>query len=170
MNALITVKPVTTTAELLAGYAAVRRRLFRPTQVAKIAASPATETEPMGTVRRRLPPQKLHFHDAHVKAYRRWQMVAANGPCTTHILKRCAEVGVPFDLVTGPTRNRKITHVRQMLMWELKNIIKPSIGYPELGRLFGGRDHTTALHAVRAHASRVSILNGSTTNTNGKEG
>jgi chromosomal replication initiation ATPase DnaA len=42
----------------------------------------------------------------------------------------------------------------------LKTIVKPSISWPEMGRLFGGRDHTTVLHGVRAHAARV----------NGKEG
>jgi chromosomal replication initiation ATPase DnaA len=40
-------------------------------------------------------------------------------------------------------------------MWEIKNTIKPLISFPELGRLFGGRDHTTALHSVNSISSKI---------------
>lgn len=154
MNIQVSAKTFTSEAALLAYHAEVRRRLFNPPGAAMIAA-PAAPVEEMVTVRRRLPPQKLHFHDSHVFAFRRWQMAAANGPCTAHILTRCGEEGIPYEVVAGPCRKRKVTHLRQMLMWEIKTKVKPTISYPELAKLFGGRDHTTALHGVRAHAERI---------------
>lgn len=154
MNIHVTDRPFEGLVALRADYAAVRRRLFNPPGAAMIAA-PAVPVEEMVSVRRRLPPQKLHFHDSHVFAYRRWQMAAANGPCTAHILTRCGEEGIPYEVVVGPCRKHKVTHLRQMLMWEIKTKVKPTISYPELSKLFGGRDHTTALHGVRAHAERI---------------
>lgn len=155
MNIQITAKPVSSTASLLADYAAVRRRLFSPLRRVAAPVPEPTASDPMVTVRRRLPRQKLHFHDAHVMAFRRWQLIAANGPCTAHILKRCAEARVPYEAVIGPCRKHRVAQFRHLLMWEIKTMVKPSISYPELGRLFGGRDHTTALHGVRVHAERI---------------
>ncbi|UNK39362.1 hypothetical protein MNR02_06555 [Shinella sp. H4-D48] len=157
MNIHSTEKTFTSAAALIADYAAVRRRLLgtSPRKIVPPPAATSVETDPMVTVRRLLPPVKLHFHDAHVKAFRRWQMIAASGPCTEHILKRCQEERMSFELVVGPSRKRKIAHFRQKLMWEIKMSVKPSASWHEIGRLFGGRDHTTALHGVRAHQVRV---------------
>ncbi|MXN51891.1 hypothetical protein GR158_12235 [Shinella sp. AETb1-6] len=156
MNIQFTAKTFTSAAAMIADHAAVRRRLLGrpPRKIASPVPAPV-ESDPMVTVRRRLPPVKLHFHDAHVKAFRRWQMIAASGPCTEHILKRCQEERMSFELVVGPCRKRKIAHFRQKLMWEIKMSVKPSASWHEIGRLFGGRDHTTALHGVRAHQARV---------------
>ena len=154
MNIQVTAKTFSSTAALLADYAAVRRRLFTPAKSKALEGLPELHCDPLVTVKRRLPREKLHFHDAHVKAFRRWQMVATNGPCTAHILSRCAEERIPYESVMGPCRTRKIAEFRQLLMWEIKTSVKPSATYPELGRLFGGRDHTTALHAIRKMEAR----------------
>ncbi|WP_430438979.1 helix-turn-helix domain-containing protein [Shinella sp.] len=154
MNIQVSAKTFTSSAALLADHAAVRRRLFGRAPVNPVGTEPV-DAEPLITVRRRLPAVNLHFHDAHVRAYRRWQMIAANGPCTAHILKRCAEARVSYEAVIGPCRKHRVAQFRHLLMWEIKTMVKPTISYPELGRLFGGRDHTTALHGVRAHAERI---------------
>lgn len=154
MNIQITAKPATSTAALLADYAAVRRRLLGVAQPKCKPATPVTRPTPVMTTGR-IRPEKLKFHDAHVKAFRRWQSISTNGPCSTHILSRCVEERVSYEEVTGPCRTREVAQFRQKLMWEIKTIVKPSITWPELGRLFGGRDHTTALHGVRAHAARL---------------
>jgi chromosomal replication initiator protein len=44
-------------------------------------------------------------------------------------------------------RTRAIVRPRQIAMY-LAKIMTPR-SYPEIGRRFGGRDHTTVLHAVR---------------------
>ena len=44
-------------------------------------------------------------------------------------------------------RNRAIARPRQVAMWLCKQLTTRSL--PDIGRRFGGRDHTTVLHAVR---------------------
>jgi chromosomal replication initiator protein len=44
-------------------------------------------------------------------------------------------------------RNRQIVRPRQVAMWLAKNLTSSS--YPAIGEAFGGRDHTTVLHAIR---------------------
>ena len=44
-------------------------------------------------------------------------------------------------------RSRDIARPRQVAMYLAKNLT--SLSYPEIGRQFGGRDHTTVMHAVK---------------------
>lgn len=50
------------------------------------------------------------------------------------------------DMV-GPKRHRTIARPRQMAMYLAKQLTSRSL--PEIGRRFGGRDHTTVMHAVK---------------------
>jgi len=50
------------------------------------------------------------------------------------------------DMV-GPKRHRTIARPRQIAMWLSKQLTQRSL--PEIGRRFGGRDHTTVMHAVK---------------------
>ncbi|MEW5423776.1 chromosomal replication initiator protein DnaA [Amorphus sp. 3PC139-8] len=50
------------------------------------------------------------------------------------------------DLVSA-RRTRAVVRPRQVAMWMAKTLTPRSL--PEIGRRFGGRDHTTVLHAVR---------------------
>ncbi len=47
----------------------------------------------------------------------------------------------------GPKRLRNIARPRQIAMWLAKQLTPRSL--PEIGRRFGGRDHTTIMHGVR---------------------
>ncbi|MBM7066466.1 chromosomal replication initiator protein DnaA [Actibacterium sp. 188UL27-1] len=47
----------------------------------------------------------------------------------------------------GPKRHRTIARPRQMAMYLAKQLTSRSL--PEIGRRFGGRDHTTVMHAVK---------------------
>ena len=47
----------------------------------------------------------------------------------------------------GRDRSREVALPRQIAMYLAKELTKKSL--PEIGELFGGRDHTTVLHAVR---------------------
>ncbi|TXG93312.1 MAG: chromosomal replication initiator protein DnaA [Rhodocyclaceae bacterium] len=47
----------------------------------------------------------------------------------------------------SPKRTRAIARPRQVAMWLAKDLTAQS--YPTIGDAFGGRDHTTVLHAVR---------------------
>ncbi len=49
--------------------------------------------------------------------------------------------------LTGPSRQRQITRARQIAMFLARGHLQMSL--PELGRAFGGRDHTTVLASVQ---------------------
>ena len=50
------------------------------------------------------------------------------------------------DLI-GPKRVRNFARPRQVAMYLAKQLTSRSL--PEIGRRFGGRDHTTVMHGVR---------------------
>ena len=54
---------------------------------------------------------------------------------------------VKLSDMLGPKRTRTISRPRQMAMYLSKHLTSRSL--PEIGRRFGGRDHTTVIHAVR---------------------
>lgn len=55
--------------------------------------------------------------------------------------------GVSRGDILSQRRNRSIVWPRQIGMFLAKNLTSRSL--PEIGRRFGGRDHTTVLHAIR---------------------
>ena len=52
----------------------------------------------------------------------------------------------PIDMTTA-RRSREVARPRQVAMYLSKQLTPRSL--PEIGRRFGGRDHTTVIHAVR---------------------
>jgi hypothetical protein len=74
-----------------------------------------------------------------------------NGDLSTKIrdIQRatCRELGVTLTELISPRRTAGITTCRQISMYICKKLTLRSL--PEIGRHFGGRDHTTILHAVR---------------------
>ena len=56
------------------------------------------------------------------------------------------------DLLSS-RRIRTIVKPRQIAMYLAKNLTPRSL--PEIGRRFGGRDHTTVLHAIRKIETQV---------------
>jgi len=54
---------------------------------------------------------------------------------------------VPQEDILGQGRRREVAWARQVAMYLCRKLLR--LSYPELGRLFGGRDHTTALYACR---------------------
>ncbi|MEL0023892.1 MAG: chromosomal replication initiator protein DnaA [Alphaproteobacteria bacterium] len=64
-----------------------------------------------------------------------------------------AHYGVRVAEMFSPRRARNIARPRQVAMYLAKNLT--SLSYPEIGRQFGGRDHTTVMHAVRTVESLV---------------
>lgn len=54
---------------------------------------------------------------------------------------------VTWDDLKSQRRTRDIVFPRQLAMYELY-VQRRDLSFPAIGRLFGGRDHTTVLHAV----------------------
>lgn len=86
---------------------------------------------------------------AHVEAYRAWMAEGTGSPCKAYIMRRAADFGFTYSQIVGPSRLKKLIEPRHRIMWEIKRHLKPEISFPELGRLFGGRDHTSTMWAVK---------------------
>lgn len=59
------------------------------------------------------------------------------------------------DQLISATRSRPLLKPRHVAMYLARKLTKRS--YPELGRLFGGRDHTTIIHACQKIAAMVQM-------------
>ena len=64
---------------------------------------------------------------------------------------------VKLSELLGKSRKRSIVLPRQLAMYLAKELTDKS--YPEIGELFGGRDHTTVLHAYRKIVDLISENN-----------
>ncbi|MDR0942064.1 MAG: chromosomal replication initiator protein DnaA [Holosporales bacterium] len=68
---------------------------------------------------------------------------------TIEIIQRkvCEFYSVKLSDLNSPKRHKELTTARQVAMYLCKELTTKSL--PEIGRKFGGRDHTTVIHAVR---------------------
>lgn len=62
---------------------------------------------------------------------------------------------IPVEAICSPRRTADLVKVRQDAMFIAWALTVQSL--PEIGRRFGGRDHTTVLHAVRKRAKELGI-------------
>ncbi len=53
----------------------------------------------------------------------------------------------PLEDLCGPARKRPLVDARQITMYVMRELTE--LSYPSIGEQFGGRDHTTVLHAVQ---------------------
>jgi chromosomal replication initiator protein len=60
---------------------------------------------------------------------------------------------LPADDLTSPKRGRQVVYARQVAMYLCRELTDLSL--PAIGQRFGGRDHTTVLHAHRQVRSRM---------------
>jgi chromosomal replication initiator protein len=79
-----------------------------------------------------------------------------------HIMAVIAEYfSVSLDDLTGSSRSRVLVNARQIAMYLCRELTDLSL--PKIGQTFGGRDHTTVMHADRKirglMAERLSVFN-----------
>lgn len=151
-------------------YAEVRRRLFgagvkKPERL-EITAEPVVD-EP----KRVIGPPPLWTKvpmcfDEHVVAYRimlHLKALEASGEIEiVPIFKKSMQAiaqeviakfpGVRLSELRGVTRAKRVCWPRQIAMYETRRQ-RPDVSYPAIGRWYGGRDHTTVLHAERKVAA-----------------
>jgi chromosomal replication initiator protein len=65
----------------------------------------------------------------------------------------CAYFGVSLEALISPARTARIAWPRQVAMYLARELTTESL--PAIGRHFGGRDHTTVLHAWRRTSARL---------------
>jgi chromosomal replication initiator protein len=66
----------------------------------------------------------------------------------------CEQFGISPDELVSPARTARVTWPRQVAMYLARELTHESL--PVIGRQFGGRDHTTVLHAWRQTEKRIS--------------
>lgn len=60
---------------------------------------------------------------------------------------------LPTDELVGESRKRPIATARQVGMYLVREMTE--LSYPAIGKFFGGRDHTTVIHAVEKIAAQM---------------
>lgn len=61
--------------------------------------------------------------------------------------------GFETEQITGGSRRRPLVDARQVAMYVTRNMT--DLSFPDIGRAFGDRDHTTVMHAVRKIEARM---------------
>ena len=61
--------------------------------------------------------------------------------------------GIPIDEITGKKRQRPLVAARQVAMYVVREMTE--LSYPAIAREFGGRDHTTVIHAVEKISTQM---------------
>ena len=76
-------------------------------------------------------------------------LIGAHRPITIDVIQKTVADYFKMKVADlfSKKRTRQIARPRQIAMWLAKNLT--SLSYPAIGESFGGRDHTTVLHAVR---------------------
>lgn len=76
------------------------------------------------------------------------EMPVSERPSAKKIIEETAERhGFTAELLRSNLRFRAVVKARQEAMARIY-VERPDISLPMMGRLFGGRDHTTCLHAI----------------------
>jgi chromosomal replication initiation ATPase DnaA len=84
----------------------------------------------------------------------KYRMVEVLGASPKNVIREIAEKhGLTPAHLTGAQRTAFIAHARQEAMFEIRRR-HPALSLPQIGKLFGDKDHTTVLHAIRTHAER----------------
>lgn len=68
-----------------------------------------------------------------------------------HIVAR--ERAIPLDLLRSRTTTAKVAQARQEICWASRQ--RTGVSLAQIGRMLGGRDHTTAKHGVHAVETRM---------------
>ena len=87
----------------------------------------------------------------------RWRPVEIEVPTRVRaILSDVARLhGFTVADIQGPVRKRKLVWARQEAMWLFHLLERPKPSLTRIGIWLGGRDHTTVIHGIRAHAERM---------------
>lgn len=81
-----------------------------------------------------------------------WFMITGVSPCATLTMKQiklavCYHFGIDIKIMVTGRRAKSEVIPRQLAMFLCKELTTQSL--PQIGRNFGGSDHTTVLHACR---------------------
>jgi hypothetical protein len=92
--------------------------------------------------------ESLHF-DEHMMEWRMIVQDTTLSPIKAYIRRRAPQLGFTYKYLTQRARlTRDGSHARFLIMWEIKNYVKPNASFQEIGNAFGGVDHTSAIYGI----------------------
>jgi chromosomal replication initiator protein len=65
----------------------------------------------------------------------------------------CERLGITPEVLSSPDRSARVAWARQVAMYLARELTDATL--PAIGRAFGGRNHTTVLHACRRASERI---------------
>lgn len=68
------------------------------------------------------------------------------------IWETAAKHKISTDLLTGHTRRKEVIWPRFEVMWRARHELNAP--YQTIGRVLGGRDHTTIMHGIKRYENR----------------
>lgn len=130
---------------------ALKRKFYPTNHVQVRRALPAPVVYDLPAFMHLIPSWKkesLHF-DEHMMEWRRIVHDMTLSPIRAYIRRRAPQLGFSYKEVTRKARlSRDASHARFLIMWEIKNYIKPTASFQEIGNAFGGVDHTSAIYGI----------------------
>lgn len=153
---------------------AARARLFKP---AVVKTKPVEPVAPISKARPSWEMHEIEFDD-HVRLYRKIirdymaelsvEMIAAQAEAAAELLPVHTKTpardiidgvlqhfpGITWADLKSQRRARCYALPRQIAIYEL-SIRRKDMSLPQIGRLFGGRDHSTAYHAIKKISGMV---------------
>ena len=149
-----------TAEELLSDYAEISRRLrgnaAKPAVIAARAKAAADKAHAPVEIPAFwfAPPSGSGISDAQAHAEQHdWLILNRRITCADIIDVVCRHFGVTRVDLLSQRRPRSITRPRHIAFYLAKTLTLQC--YPEIGRRFGGRDHTTIMHAVNKIAAQI---------------
>lgn len=86
--------------------------------------------------------------------------LVVNNPNIAHwkriALEVCDKHRISFNEIISPRRDRRIVAARHEAFWRCRG--ETILSYPQIGMKFGGRDHSTVLHGIRAYEARLTAI------------
>jgi len=87
-------------------------------------------------------------------------LISRPPPTMRQLLREVAEeYGLTIAQLESSERSYNVSHPRQDFMWRCRQVKwangKARYSYPQIARFLGGMDHTTVMHGVRAHETRL---------------
>lgn len=96
------------------------------------------------------PRVRIDQNPSHTRAQ---QAMALSGPSRAIIHAVADKYGMTTADLIGPKRSRWFSFARHEAMYRVR--LERRLSLPAIGRIFGGRDHTSVLHALRCHEARA---------------
>ena len=82
------------------------------------------------------------------------QAIPSHKPLMAEVKAAVAKIhGIPREMLVDASREKRWAHPRQEAMYLAREL--SGVTYPQIGRHFGDRDHSTAIHAVRKITKRM---------------